>query len=226
MRSHRRAGLTTGILLVALAASSLTLLPAAARDVRATPTQRDPVVDPHVVPAVVRADFVRYVTPPPHDVLSVAGLNDYLAFLESERQRVEAERVEAERVAAELARIEAARQAAEAEAARVAEAARQAAIRAAAPRPAPAPAPAPVYYTGGTNAHLYRIKMCESGGNYSVISSNGLYYGAYQFSLSTWAAMGGSGLPSNASPAEQDMRAQRLYDTSNPYTQWPVCAYR
>jgi LysM repeat protein len=55
-----------------------------------------------------------------------------------------------------------------------------------------------------------RIRARESGGNYATNTGNG-YYGAYQFSLGTWQGVGGSGLPSNASPAEQDMRAQLLY---------------
>src|SRR5674476_1027434 len=54
------------------------------------------------------------------------------------------------------------------------------------------------------------LAQCESGGNPAAVSSNGLYYGLYQFSLGTWGAMGGSGLPSNASPAEQLQRAQAL----------------
>ena len=54
------------------------------------------------------------------------------------------------------------------------------------------------------------IRQCESGGNYSINTGNG-YYGAYQFDLSTWRSVGGSGLPSNASPAEQDARALALW---------------
>ncbi len=67
------------------------------------------------------------------------------------------------------------------------------------------------------------LAQCESGGNPGAVSSNGLYYGLYQFSLGTWAAMGGSGLPSNASPAEQLQRAQALQARSG-WGQWPACA--
>jgi peptidoglycan hydrolase-like protein with peptidoglycan-binding domain len=56
----------------------------------------------------------------------------------------------------------------------------------------------------------YRLRMCESSNNYSINTGNG-YYGAYQFDLPTWRSVGGSGLPSNASKAEQDMRALMLY---------------
>ena len=70
-------------------------------------------------------------------------------------------------------------------------------------------------------AYLYRLRMCESGGNYSTDTGNG-YYGAYQFSLSTWASVGGSGNPAHASPGEQDYRAAALWRTGGP-GHWPVC---
>ena len=54
------------------------------------------------------------------------------------------------------------------------------------------------------------LAKCESGGNPRAVNAAG-YYGLYQFSLSTWASVGGSGNPINASPAEQIMRAQTLY---------------
>nr|WP_234003862.1 resuscitation-promoting factor [Nocardiopsis sp. SBT366] len=69
------------------------------------------------------------------------------------------------------------------------------------------------------------LAQCESGGNASAVNSAGGYYGLYQFSPSTWASVGGSGLPSEASPAEQTQRAQQLYDTvgGNWQSQWPHC---
>jgi uncharacterized protein YabE (DUF348 family) len=66
------------------------------------------------------------------------------------------------------------------------------------------------------------LARCESGGRVNAVSSNGLYYGLYQFSLGTWRAVGGSGLPSQASAAEQTARAQELYNRSGA-GQWPVC---
>lgn len=67
------------------------------------------------------------------------------------------------------------------------------------------------------------LRNCESGssGLYQANTGNG-YYGAYQFSLSTWQSVGGTGLPSDASPAEQDSRAQMLYNRSGD-SPWPVC---
>jgi hypothetical protein len=69
---------------------------------------------------------------------------------------------------------------------------------------------------------LEAIAACESGGDPTAVSADGTYHGKYQFSVETWAAMGGSGLPSQAPEAEQDMRAAMLYAQSGP-GQWPVC---
>ncbi|MCM3662207.1 transglycosylase family protein [Georgenia satyanarayanai] len=67
------------------------------------------------------------------------------------------------------------------------------------------------------------LAQCESGGNPSIVSSNGLYHGLYQFSVGTWQAVGGSGLPSEASAAEQTKRAQMLQARSG-WGQWPACS--
>lgn len=66
------------------------------------------------------------------------------------------------------------------------------------------------------------LARCESGGNPTIVSKNGLYHGLYQFSVGTWQAVGGSGLPSQASPEEQTARAKMLYNRSGA-GQWPVC---
>lgn len=68
------------------------------------------------------------------------------------------------------------------------------------------------------------LAACESGGNPSTNTGNG-YYGMYQFSLPTWQSVGGSGLPSDASAAEQTMRAQILQARSG-WGQWPACSAR
>jgi peptidoglycan endopeptidase LytE len=67
-----------------------------------------------------------------------------------------------------------------------------------------------------------RLRNCESSGNYRAISPGGLYRGAYQFDLRTWEAVGGAGDPIDATPAEQDLRAQLLYDRRGRQP-WPVC---
>lgn len=68
---------------------------------------------------------------------------------------------------------------------------------------------------------LAAIRACESGDDYSTNTGNG-FYGAYQFDLQTWLSVGGSGLPSDASPREQDYRASLLYLSRGP-SPWPIC---
>ena len=76
--------------------------------------------------------------------------------------------------------------------------------------------------TDGGSSILAAIRACESGGDYGAVSSSGTYRGAYQFDAATWRAVGGHGDPAAASPAEQDRRAQMLYDRSGS-SPWPVC---
>jgi hypothetical protein len=54
------------------------------------------------------------------------------------------------------------------------------------------------------------LRACEASGRYDIVATHG-HYGAYQFDISTWKSVGGSGLPSDASVAEQDYRALYLY---------------
>lgn len=77
---------------------------------------------------------------------------------------------------------------------------------------------------GPTASQLYALRMCESGGNYGINTGNG-YYGAYQFSLSTWRSLGYSGYPNQASPATQDAAVRKLYARSG-WSPWPVCGQR
>ena len=83
--------------------------------------------------------------------------------------------------------------------------------------------PVSVNHAEGAAGILARIRARESGGNYATNTHNG-YYGAYQFNLGTWQGVGGSGLPSEASPAEQDMRAQMLLDRRG-CSPWPNTCY-
>lgn len=69
------------------------------------------------------------------------------------------------------------------------------------------------------------LAACESGGNPASVSASGKYHGLYQFSVATWGAVGGAGLPSQASAEEQTARAQMLYNRSGA-GQWPHCGPR
>jgi peptidoglycan hydrolase-like protein with peptidoglycan-binding domain len=83
------------------------------------------------------------------------------------------------------------------------------------------PAAVNVVYAANTLGGVWAcIRQHESGGNYATNTGNG-YYGAYQFALATWRALGGSGLPSSAPPAVQDAMAQKLQAQSG-WGQWPV----
>lgn len=73
-----------------------------------------------------------------------------------------------------------------------------------------------------TPPHLQAIAACESGGNPRAVDSTGTYRGKYQFTVSTWQGVGGSGDPAAASEAEQDRRAGMLYARGGA-GQWPAC---
>jgi len=71
-------------------------------------------------------------------------------------------------------------------------------------------------------AWLDRVAWCESRGDYSANTHNG-FYGGLQFTLSSWAYVGGYGFPHLASRAEQRYRAVRLLHVQGPGA-WPVCS--
>lgn len=80
--------------------------------------------------------------------------------------------------------------------------------------PAPAGGPSPEQWA--------KLRHCESSGNYQALSKSGKYRGAYQFDHRTWATLGPAGDPAAAAPAEQDRRAQLLYQ-SRGWRPWPQC---
>jgi resuscitation-promoting factor RpfB len=99
------------------------------------------------------------------------------------------------------------------------------------PKPVPKPKPKPkpkaavrTYVVPKDGLNWGALAACESGGR--ATANNGRFYGLYQFSLGTWRDVGGTGLPSQASPSEQTYRAQLLYKRSNWRSQWPVCGSR
>jgi hypothetical protein len=127
---------------------------------------------------------------------------DVLLFIAGARQnqareleRIAAERAEAERRAEEARRAEAARQAEE------------------------AAASAPAVAGGGV---WDALAQCESGGNWAINTGNG-YYGGLQFSLGTWQANGGQGMPHENSREAQIAVASRV-QASQGWGAWPSCA--
>lgn len=81
----------------------------------------------------------------------------------------------------------------------------------------------PVPAASSTGSGVWdRLARCESGGNWSINTGNG-YYGGLQFSLSSWNAVGGNGLPSQASKSEQIARAEML-KARQGWGAWPACS--
>ncbi len=75
---------------------------------------------------------------------------------------------------------------------------------------------------GGVNWDA--IAQCESRGNWSINTGNG-YYGGLQFSLPTWRANGGTGMPHQASRQEQIRVAENVLRTQG-IGAWPTCGRR
>jgi len=73
----------------------------------------------------------------------------------------------------------------------------------------------------GTGPNWYGLAKCESGGNPNAFNAAG-YYGLYQFSVSTWHAVGGKGVPTNWGRREQTYRAWLLFKRRGA-APWPVC---
>lgn len=86
-------------------------------------------------------------------------------------------------------------------------------VRSAAPRVAAAPV--------ASGSVWDRLAQCEAGGNWSINTGNG-YYGGLQFTISSWQAVGGSGLPSDASREEQIQRGEMLL-AKQGWGAWPAC---
>ena len=67
-----------------------------------------------------------------------------------------------------------------------------------------------------------KLAQCESGGNWSINTGNG-YYGGIQFNAQTWRAYGGSGMPHQASKAQQIAVAERTL-AKQGWGAWPSCS--
>jgi uncharacterized protein YabE (DUF348 family) len=83
---------------------------------------------------------------------------------------------------------------------------------------APKTSSAPSVAAGGV---WDKIAQCESGGNWSINTGNG-FYGGLQFTLSTWHAYGGSGMPNQASRAQQIAVAKKV-QAAQGWGAWPAC---
>jgi hypothetical protein len=83
-----------------------------------------------------------------------------------------------------------------------------------------------------TDAQLARLRQCESGGNYRIVSASGAYRGAYQFHRRTWNSVAGRHYrylvgvdPAAAVPHDQDRMARALWAEAGR-SPWPHCGRR
>ncbi|MGK4584205.1 FG-GAP-like repeat-containing protein [Kitasatospora sp. HPMI-4] len=71
-----------------------------------------------------------------------------------------------------------------------------------------------------------QVAQCESTGNWSIVSSDGLYYGGLQITLANWQSYGGTAYaarPDLASKAQQVRIAEKILADQGPGA-WPVCS--
>lgn len=80
--------------------------------------------------------------------------------------------------------------------------------------------------SGGVRGDVWAaLARCESGGDPSARSANGLYSGAFQFSDPTWRSLGYGGRAADHPYATQVAAAKRLQARSG-WGQWPRCSRR
>ena len=91
------------------------------------------------------------------------------------------------------------------------------------PTTAPPTTSAPDEASGApTGGAWLELRECESGDNYQADTGNG-FYGAYQFSASTWVDLGYPGRPDEEPYWMQDQAAARLEATAG-WGSWPSCS--
>lgn len=222
---RRRTRVATGAAVVSLALASA-LGPAAADEIlpdeaganSASARSQTSDVGPRRNPVVLE-DMAK-------DVQGPSQAEKELLYLTLAQQRADESKLveavaahEAQRAAAEAAAAEAAAvEAAAAEEAAQAEAAEEPEAQEAQEAPSSGGS-APSVASGSVWDSL---AQCESGGNWAINSGNG-YSGGLQFSLSTWGASGGSGLPHENSREAQIAVAQRV-QASQGWGAWPSCS--
>ena len=88
--------------------------------------------------------------------------------------------------------------------------------------PTPEPDPAPEQVAAVPSGSVWdELAQCESGGDWSINTGNG-YYGGLQFSMETWRAYGGRGMPHEQPPWYQSEIAERVRTQSGLH-HWPNC---
>lgn len=88
---------------------------------------------------------------------------------------------------------------------------------------APVPSGQPATVVPEQRDVYWSLFGCETGGTYNAaINTGNGFYGAFQFSASTWRSVGGTGLPHQHSYDVQKSFAIRLQERSG-WGQWPKC---
>ncbi len=91
--------------------------------------------------------------------------------------------------------------------------------------PTPARPSRGVSRSGGARGDVWdQLAACESGGNWAADTGNG-YYGGLQFSVRSWQAVGGTGMPHHHDRSVQIAMGQRLR-AAQGWGAWPSCARR
>jgi hypothetical protein len=81
----------------------------------------------------------------------------------------------------------------------------------------------PRYVGPITDDTFIRLSWCEAGGRPDAVSRSGRYFGAFQFSLATWHAMGMGGSPVEY-PYEVQLDVAKRLQARSGWGQWPVCS--
>jgi hypothetical protein len=87
-----------------------------------------------------------------------------------------------------------------------------------------APRPAPSTPTGAPGGDIWwQLALCESGGRQDAYNPAGPFLSYFQWMLSTWHGIGGTGDPRDHSYEEQLVFAKALQARSG-FGQWPACS--
>ena len=82
----------------------------------------------------------------------------------------------------------------------------------------------PYSVPGADNLNWWRLAQCESGNHLRSTGGNGTYRGLYQFTMSAWHSVGGTGDPIDWGRGEQTYRAKLLYMRRGT-SPWPSCGH-
>lgn len=78
--------------------------------------------------------------------------------------------------------------------------------------------------SSGNGDVWWALAGCETGGKYdNPVSPNGLYFGYFQFDISTWHSVGGTGNP-REHPYEVQKQFAIILQSRSGWGKWPYCS--